>query len=184
MRRRVYMPVLDRRLVVRGAAAAVLASLAGCKGPTPDGPDRPDARTSGGGSGGGGGGSGTGDGGTTSIPLGPGLQHCDGQVCLPLVDDANAALRTVEGWRVFDVDGRTFIIIRLASTTFVTLSAICTHQSCIVEFSTSANDLVCPCHGARFATNGVVKVGPAALPLATYTTMFDAATETVSVALL
>ena len=180
MRRRVYMPVLDRRLVVQGAAAAVLASLAGCKKPIPDERDRPDAATSSGD----GGGSGSGDGGTTSIPLGPGLQHCDGQICLPLVDDANAALRTVEGWRVFDVDGRTFIIVRLASTTFVTLSAICTHQSCVVQFAPTSNDLVCPCHGARFTTTGVVTMGPAALPLATYTTMYDAATESVSVALL
>ena len=182
MRRRVYVPVLDRRLVVQGAAAVALTALAGCKKPIPDESDRPDARTSGGD--GGGSGSGSGDGGTTSIPLGPGLQHCNGQVCLPLVDDANAALRTVEGWRVFDVDGRTFIIVRLASTMFVTLSAICTHQSCVVQYSPTANDLVCPCHGARFATSGVVTMGPAAVPLATYTTMYDAATETVSVALL
>jgi cytochrome b6-f complex iron-sulfur subunit len=136
------------------------------------------------GGGGGDGGSGTGDGGTTSIPLGPGLQHCNGQVCLPLVDDANAALRDVEGWRVFDVDGRTFIIVRLTSTMFVTLSAICTHQSCIVQFSSTAKDLVCPCHGARFATSGAVTMGPAAVPLTTYTTTYDAASETVSVALL
>ena len=180
MRRRVYLPVLDRRLVLRGAAAAVLTSLAGCKKPIPDGTDRPDARTSGGG---GDGGDGMGDGGTP-IPLGPGLQHCNGQVCLPLVDDANAALRDVDGSRVFDVDGRTFIIVRLTSTTFVTLSAICTHQSCIVQFSSPAKDLVCPCHGARFATSGAVTMGPAAVPLTAYTTTYDAASETVSVALL
>ncbi|HEY5924593.1 MAG TPA: Rieske (2Fe-2S) protein [Kofleriaceae bacterium] len=179
MRRRVYLPILDRRVVLQAAAAAVLTSLAGCKKPTPDEPDRPDARTSGGG---GDGGSGTGDAATT--PLGPGLQHCDGKVCLPLVDDANAALRTVDGSRVFEVDGRTFIIVRVASTTFVTLSAICTHQSCFVQWAPTANDLVCPCHGARFATNGVVTMGPASLPLATFTTMYDAASETVTVALL
>ena len=179
MRRRVYVPVLDRRLVVRGAAAAVLTALAGCK-KAPDGPDRPDASTSGGG---GDGGTGSADG-TMPIPLGPGLQHCDGKICLPLVDDANEALRNVDGWRVFDVDGRTFIIVRLTSTTFVTLSAICTHQSCTVQFSSAAKDLVCPCHGARFATSGVVTMGPAALPLNSYTTMYDVASETVSVALL
>lgn len=178
MRRRIYLPVLDRRLVVRGAAAAVLTALAGCKKATSDGSDRPDAPTSGDGA------TGSGDGGTTPVPLGPGLQHCDGQVCLPLVDDANAALRDVDGSRVFDVDGRTFIMVRLTSTMFVTLSAICTHQSCVVQFSSTAKDLVCPCHGARFATSGAVTMGPAAVALTTYTTTYDAASETVSVALL
>jgi cytochrome b6-f complex iron-sulfur subunit len=104
-------------------------------------------------------------------------------LCLPLKDTANMALRTVEGARIFDIDGRKLIVVRLTSTTFVALSAICTHQSCTVNYSTTGNDLECPCHGARFGTDGAVKIGPASTPLAKYTTTYDAATETIKVTL-
>lgn len=84
---------------------------------------------------------------------------------------------------MFDIDGRRLIVVRIASATFVTLSAICTHQSCTVNYSTAANDLECPCHGARFGTDGAVKMGPATSPLAKYTTAYDAATDTVTITL-
>ena len=184
MNRRVYLPVLDRRTVIRGAAAAMLASLTGCTASTPDDSDptgSPDAGPAGGG--GGGGGSGTSDAGTTPTPVGPGLERCGTQLCLPLGDAANAALRDVEGSRVFDIDGRKLIVVRITSTTFVTLSAVCTHQGCTVRYSTSADDLECPCHGARFSTDGAVKVGPATSPLAKYVTTYDAAANIVTVTL-
>jgi cytochrome b6-f complex iron-sulfur subunit len=180
MSRRIYLPVLDRRMVLQGAAAALLASLAGCAAPAPDDPDptqTPDANPGGGG----GGGSGTSDAGTTPTPLGPGLERCGTQVCLPLKDAANATLRVVEGARVFDVDGRKLIVVRVSTTTFVTLSAICTHEGCTVRYSTTADDLECPCHGARFATDGAVKLGPATSPLKKYATTYDATTDTVTV---
>jgi cytochrome b6-f complex iron-sulfur subunit len=184
MSRRVYLPVLDRRTLLQGAAAAMLASLTGCA-PTPDDSDPtqpPDASASGGGTGSGGG-SGTTDGGTTTTPLAPGLERCGTQLCLPLQDAANAALRNIEGARVFDIDNRKLIIVRITTTTFATLSAICTHEGCTVRYSTSADDLECPCHGARFATDGAVKIGPATAPLTKYTTTYDAATDTVKVTL-
>jgi cytochrome b6-f complex iron-sulfur subunit len=184
MSRRVYLPVLDRRTLLQGAAAAMIASLTGCTAATSDDgdPTHPaDANPSGSSGGGSGGGSGTIDAGTTPTPLGPGLERCGTQLCLPLKDAANAALRNVEGARVFDVDGRKLIVVRITSTTFVTLSAICTHEGCTVRYSTTADDLECPCHGARFATDGAVKLGPATSPLKKYATTYDAATDTVTV---
>ncbi|HEY5943970.1 MAG TPA: Rieske (2Fe-2S) protein [Kofleriaceae bacterium] len=175
-------------MVLRGAGAALLAALSGCTDSTPDGSDptrTPDANTSGGGGsgGGGGGGGGTSDAGTTPTPLGPGLERCGTQICLSLKDSANAALRTVEGARVFDVDGRKLIVVRITTTTFATLSAICTHEGCTVKYSTASDDLECPCHGARFAMDGAVKIGPANTPLAKYATSYDAASDTVKVTL-
>jgi Rieske Fe-S protein len=187
MSRRVYLPVLDRRTVLQGCAAALIASLTGCTASSSDdAAPTPDANPSGGGGGGGGsggGGSGTVDAGTTPTPLGPGLERCGSQLCLPLDETANAALRNVEGARVFDIEGRKLIVVRISSTTFVTLSAICTHQGCTVQYSSSANDLECPCHGARFSTDGAVKIGPATTALTKYATTFDSATGTVKVTL-
>jgi cytochrome b6-f complex iron-sulfur subunit len=184
MSRRIYLPVLDRRMVLQGAAAALLASLAGCGASTPDdGDSTPSPDASAGGGGGGGGGSSTSDADTTPTPVGPGLERCGTQLCLPLKDSANTALRTVEGARVFDIDARKLIVVRISSTTFVTLSAVCTHEGCTVRYSTTADDLECPCHGARFGTDGAVKLGPATSPLAKYVTTYDAATDTVHVTL-
>lgn len=47
-------------------------------------------------------------------------------------------------------------------------SLICTHQGCVVNYSRSAKQLQCPCHGAAFdVTNGAkVVAGPAPRPLA------------------
>jgi cytochrome b6-f complex iron-sulfur subunit len=184
MSRRVYLPVLDRRMILRGAAAGLLVSLTGCTAAGSDDDPRTDAGTTVGGGGGttGGGGSGSGSGGTgTSVA--PGIERCGTQLCLPLKDAANTSLKAAEGSRVFDVDGKRLIVVHTAASTFVTLSAICTHQGCSVVYSTTDNDLECPCHGARFATDGAVKLGPATKPLAKYATTYDAATDTVTITL-
>jgi len=50
---------------------------------------------------------------------------------------------------------------------FVAVSAVCTHRGCTVGYSPSSRTFLCPCHGARFATDGEVLAGPAGFPLAT-----------------
>jgi Rieske Fe-S protein len=43
------------------------------------------------------------------------------------------------------------------------LSAICTHLGCTI--TRNNRELVCPCHGSRFAANGTNQVSPASRPL-------------------
>ncbi len=43
------------------------------------------------------------------------------------------------------------------------LSAVCTHLGCTVAHN--GQELVCPCHGSRFAADGTNLSGPAARPL-------------------
>ena len=43
------------------------------------------------------------------------------------------------------------------------ISLVCTHLGCIVKPSATGFD--CPCHGSRFASDGVVTKGPAPAPL-------------------
>lgn len=48
------------------------------------------------------------------------------------------------------------------------LEAICTHQSCLLKWDEEKQQIVCPCHGAIFDTQGNVLEGPPPRPLRTY----------------
>jgi Rieske Fe-S protein len=45
------------------------------------------------------------------------------------------------------------------------LSALCTHAGCIVEWSASERNFMCPCHASTFDLAGSVLTGPAPRPL-------------------
>jgi cytochrome b6-f complex iron-sulfur subunit len=54
------------------------------------------------------------------------------------------------------------------STTVLAVNPTCTHKGCTVEWKTEEKSFVCPCHGAKFSTDGKVLKDPASKPLATY----------------
>jgi len=54
------------------------------------------------------------------------------------------------------------IVIHTKSGEFVGYDAVCPHTGCTVGYSSSAQVIVCPCHGSEFqVANGDVIVGPA-----------------------
>jgi len=58
------------------------------------------------------------------------------------------------------------IAMRLPDGKLVAYSSICTHLSCAVLWTSSADELVCPCHDGRFeASTGRVLGGPPPRPL-------------------
>ncbi|MBN2013181.1 Rieske 2Fe-2S domain-containing protein [candidate division KSB1 bacterium] len=65
--------------------------------------------------------------------------------------------------------------------TFKTLSLICTHQGCTIDWEASNNRFQCPCHGSQYNKDGKVTRGPAAQNLHTYQTDYDSATQVVTV---
>ena len=67
------------------------------------------------------------------------------------------------GGRIFaDYD---LVVTQPMAGTWAAFSATCTHQGCTVA-TVEGGDIVCPCHGSRFAVaDGAVTTGPATLPL-------------------
>lgn len=53
------------------------------------------------------------------------------------------------------------------------MSALCTHEMCIVDYAPATNDFGCPCHGSVFDINGAVTQSPANMPLPHYACSLD-----------
>jgi cytochrome b6-f complex iron-sulfur subunit len=62
------------------------------------------------------------------------------------------------------------LVARTTTGTFLAVSAACTHEGTSVNYSPSTNNFVCPNHGAKFNSTGVVTQGPASTNLVKYNT--------------
>lgn len=62
------------------------------------------------------------------------------------------------------------VVARTNSGTFIAVSASCTHEGTNVNYVASANDFLCPNHGAQFSSTGVVTRGLANANLKQYNT--------------
>src|SRR5687767_3617044 len=142
MKRKVSLPVLlDRRVVLRGMAATLLASFAGC-GVEPE--IRGGRGETSGGSGGSSdeGGTGTGGtGGTGGTAVSPGFVMCGSDLCIDLADPANVKLLEIDGARVITLETRRILVVRTDKLTFIALSAICTHAGCTVRYEAGSRDI-------------------------------------------
>jgi Rieske Fe-S protein len=75
---------------------------------------------------------------------------------------------------------------RIDASSFLGLSLICTHQGCDAAV-TSANKVVCPCHGSQFTNDGTVINGPdgapasSIQPLAQLPTAYNAQTDELTI---
>jgi len=73
------------------------------------------------------------------------------------------------GTIVKDADENVFVVTQPAKGEFKAFSGICTHQKCPVT-EVAGDEIVCSCHGSRYAVaDGSVVGGPAPQPLAELT---------------
>ena len=74
------------------------------------------------------------------------------------------------------------VLVHLQNGQFVAYSAVCTHAGCQVDYDSSSQLLVCPCHGATFdpTKNGAVVDPPARTPLSPVTIHVDSATGSIT----
>ena len=90
----------------------------------------------------------------------------------PLATAGNAALVQF---------GSSYVLAaRISDTAFAALSAVCTHQGCLVS-DYSNQQYFCPCHGSKFGTDGHVITGPASQPLLSYRTSFSSNLLTITI---
>jgi cytochrome b6-f complex iron-sulfur subunit len=93
--------------------------------------------------------------------------------------DAASPLNNVGGAALVQSSVGNFLVSRTGQSTFVALTAVCTHEQCTVTgFQNS--QYVCPCHGSQYSTTGAVVMGPATRALQQFSTQFNAPTLTIS----
>lgn len=88
--------------------------------------------------------------------------------------DSSSPLSAVGSAALIQFSNGNLLVDRTAQDTFNALSAICTHQGCLITNYDSGNkQFVCPCHGSKFSSTGQVVQGPAPRDLGKYQTQFN-----------
>jgi Rieske Fe-S protein len=85
-----------------------------------------------------------------------------------LVPIPEKVLAGVGGADVVETANDKIIVVRTGASTISACSAVCTHRGCTVGYEADSQELVCPCHGARYGLDGTVKRGPARRSLKPY----------------
>lgn len=99
---------------------------------------------------------------------------------LTVAIDAASPLSAVGGAATVTASTGTYLVARTAQSAFTAVTAVCTHEGCIVTgFANSV--YVCPCHGSEFNTSGGVVQGPASSALRQFPTTFANNAVTISV---
>jgi cytochrome b6-f complex iron-sulfur subunit len=90
----------------------------------------------------------------------------------PLASQGSAALVTAGGSQ--------FLVARTGPDTFNAMTAVCTHEQCVVT-GFSSGTFMCPCHGSQYTTTGAVQNGPATRALQRFNTQFTNNVLTITV---
>jgi Rieske Fe-S protein len=106
--------------------------------------------------------------------------QCTGGTCIDLTVAANAPLTMIGGAMLIDTSTDTIMVIRASDTQVLALSAICTHDSCSMNFDATHSQITCPCHGSVFDEQGAVVKGPARRPIKVYQASLTNNTITVA----
>jgi Rieske Fe-S protein len=94
---------------------------------------------------------------------------------------ASETPETGQGWGVYCDDRfsdpcwqqNAIIVLHTGPSTYVALSASCTHMACTVALSSDASGLLCPCHGSYYSLTGEHLSGPAPFSLTALPVCFD-----------
>jgi len=129
--------LLARRPVLCGAAAICVTAVGGCAGYGKGRPAPPPAQPA------------------------PAAQPAQAAVNAPTPIATVADLPVGGGAILAD---RQLVVTRPTATEVRVLSAVCTHQGCLVD-SVANGTISCACHGSAFSLTGEVTSGPATQPL-------------------
>ena len=116
----------------------------------------------------------------TDAPLLPSINGSAAGNTVTVTVDAASPLASVGSAALLRSPAGDFLVSRTAQDTFSALTAICTHEGCLVDRFASPV-FVCPCHGSRYSTSGTVVMGPASRDLRQFTTRFTNNVLTITV---
>jgi cytochrome b6-f complex iron-sulfur subunit len=80
------------------------------------------------------------------------------------LDVSSGALASNGGFLV----SQGILVARTNAGAFLAVSAACTHEGTTVNYNAANNNFVCPNHGAKFSSSGMVTLGPATTNLKSY----------------
>jgi cytochrome b6-f complex iron-sulfur subunit len=86
--------------------------------------------------------------------------------------DSTSPLTSVGSAALVNTSSGNFLVSRTGQDTFVALTAVCTHEGCVVS-NFSSGIYECPCHGSQYNTSGAVQKGPATRALNQFATSFS-----------
>jgi Rieske Fe-S protein len=111
-----------------------------------------------------------------ALPIVSGTQVSGG---VTVAIDASSPLFATGGAALVQTSIGDFLVSRPAQSSFIALTAICTHEGCTIT-GFANQDFVCPCHGSTYDTSGRILSGPAPAPLQMYPAQFANGTLTIS----
>jgi cytochrome b6-f complex iron-sulfur subunit len=109
-------------------------------------------------------GGGSGGGGSISAPSGTGLLPAVvatvGGGAATVAVGAGSPLANVGSAALVSAGSTPILVAHTAATTFVAVTAICTHENCTIT-GIAGTTYVCPCHGSQYNSSGQRLAGPA-----------------------
>jgi Rieske Fe-S protein len=109
--------------------------------------------------------------GTSSLPT---IQASPSNGVIQINIDSSSPLAKSGGAALIQNSSNPVLVERTSDTSFNAVTAICTHQGCLItDYISQNNEYFCPCHGSRFSYTGKVDSGPAGAPLKQYQTSFN-----------
>jgi cytochrome b6-f complex iron-sulfur subunit len=118
-----------------------------------------------------------------ALPDGEEPVPCEpGKLCIDVTRASSGTLAQINGTHTVPVPNDLVVAVRTGATTFIALSAVCTHEACTLLYSSDMT-LRCRCHGSAFTLDGTATIGPATVPLKVYTTAFDETTNILTITL-
>ena len=90
------------------------------------------------------------------------------------VDISSGSALVQNGFAFIQYTGGSLLAARTSAAVYYAMTAICTHQGCIInQYDSGSKEFVCPCHGSTFSVTGSVTNGPASTALRQYLTSIN-----------
>jgi Rieske Fe-S protein len=99
-------------------------------------------------------------------------------VTFSLTNSPYDVLNTADSWLLHPTENILLVNVNGAIRAF---TSVCTHASCVTDWTYSSPTFTCTCHGSKFNNKGEVTAGPAASNLKEYAVKVEGDVVSISV---